>query len=90
MPFRPEETDLARVASDLVHAFVGRAPTGYLPGRTAFRDAVASSLSCSQLEAEQIVDTMMSRGFLRYEGAPSAEIDNARPWTIHPMPGAPR
>ena len=90
MPFRPEETDLAQLATELMSIFAGKPPRGYLPGRTVLRDEVASRLTCSQLEAEQIVDTMKSRGFLRYEGAVSTEIDDMRPWTINCMPGAPK
>ena len=90
MPFRPEETDLAQVASDLSGIFAGNPPAGYLLGRTALRDAVAAQLACSQLEAELIVDTMISRGFLRYEGAPATEVDDMQPWTIHRTPRPPR
>jgi hypothetical protein len=89
MAFHSEETDLGRVAKELANVFEGGPPKGYLPGRTALRDAVVSKLACSQLEAEQIVDTMISRGFLRYEGAASTEIDDLQPWSIHPTPGAP-
>jgi len=58
------------------------APVGYLPGRTALRDAVVDHLECSQLQAEEVVDTMIVQGFLRYEGAPASEIDDLRPWSV--------
>jgi hypothetical protein len=49
---------------------------------------VVSKFNCSQLEAEQLVDTMKSRGFLRYDGATSTGIDDMRSWTINCTPGA--
>jgi len=36
-------------------------------GRSIVRDIVASHLGCSLLVAEQLVDTMISRGFARLE-----------------------
>lgn len=77
-----EEMDLAGIASDLRRSFGDRPPTGYLPGKTAFRDAIMNKRDCSALEAEQIVDTMVARGFLRYQGSPSGAIDGSQPWTI--------
>lgn len=88
MRYRPEETDLAQLAAELMRVFAANPPKGYLPGRTLLRDAIASRLNCSQLEAEQLVDTMKSRGFLRYEGAASTGIDDMNPWTINRTPGA--
>jgi hypothetical protein len=79
--------DLAQVATELMRIFAGNAPRGYLPGRTLLRDAVVSKFNCSQLEAEQLVDTMKSRGFLRYDGATSTGIDDMRSWTINCTPG---
>jgi hypothetical protein len=37
---------------------------GAVVGRTRLRDAVAHELQCSQLQAEQLVDTMIGRGLL--------------------------
>ena len=82
MPFRPEAIDLARVAGELIRVFAGSPPTGYVLGKTALRDVVTNLLSCSQLEAEEVVDTMISRGLLKYEGTPSQEIDDLRSWWV--------
>ena len=87
MTFEPEEVDLAELARELDSAFEGRPPVGYLLGRTALRDATVQILQSSQLEAEDIVDTMIARGFLRYEGAPAQEVDNLRSWRISEQPG---
>jgi hypothetical protein len=55
---------------------------GYLDGRTALRDAVVEELRCSELEAEEIVDTLVARGFAHYEGNPAASIDDDRGWSL--------
>lgn len=61
--FDPEEIDLAAVAREL-RATLGAPIEGAIVGRTVVRDAVAQQLQCSLLEAEQLVDTMIGRGFL--------------------------
>jgi hypothetical protein len=75
-----EEVDLAELTSSLQQRFERAAPRGYLDGRTALRDAVADELECSELEAEDIVDTLVARGFVRYEGDPCAFMQEALPW----------
>lgn len=72
----PEEIDLAVLAASMVQAFAGSPPAGYVEGKTALRDWVVSRLDCSELEAEQIVDTMVARGFLRFTGDPGASLDD--------------
>jgi hypothetical protein len=85
MPVRVEDIDLAALAEALQRTFEGHVPTGYLPGRTVFRDAVVEELECSQLEAEQLIDTMIGRGFLRYQGDPAEQVDDlTQPWMITP------
>jgi hypothetical protein len=88
MTLRQESIDLGRVTSELTRVFAGKPPIGYLLGKTALRDAVTRFLACSQLEAEQIVDTMISRGLLEYEGQPASEIDDLHPWAIRPAPNS--
>jgi hypothetical protein len=88
MVFRPEDVDLADLADALKRIFANQPPIGYLLGRTALRDAVVDHLSCSQLEAEQLIDTMVSRGFLKYRGAPAEQIDDLGPWLIAREPSS--
>lgn len=77
-----EAIDLAALAGALADAFGGQAPEGYLRGRTALRDAVAAYAGCSDAMAEDLVETMIGRGFLRFEGDPeSITADTAR-WLI--------
>jgi hypothetical protein len=76
MSFRPEDVDLADLADALDRELEGSTPAGYVEGKTALRDLVVGLLECSELEAEQVVDTMVARGFLRFSGDPSAPIDD--------------
>jgi hypothetical protein len=82
MDFDVEEVDLASLAAALQGALGDSPLEGYVRGRTVLRDAVAEHLGCSEAEAERLVETMVGRGFLRFEGDPaSAEAGGAR-WTI--------
>ncbi len=59
-------------------------PVGYLRGRSYFRDVVAHDLRCSELEAEELVDTLELRGYLRFEGDPAERSRAESRWTVHP------
>jgi hypothetical protein len=59
----PESVDLAHVARGLRAAF-GPFVEGAVVARTLLRDEVVRLLACSQLEGENVVDTMVARGFL--------------------------
>jgi hypothetical protein len=82
MAFDPEAIDLAQITVELARLFANNPPRGYLLGKTAVRDEIVRLLDCSQLEAEELVDTMVYTGFLRYEGAPTDEVDTLRNWQI--------
>lgn len=77
-----EDVDLAALTAALRSRLSGAPPAGYLDGRTMLRDAVTRELSCSELEAEEIVDTLVAQGFLHYEGDPRAPVDDERGWSI--------
>jgi hypothetical protein len=62
----PEQVDLAALAQHL-RACLGSGVAGAVIGRTQLRDAVFDHLGCSQLEAEQLVDTLVLRGLLARE-----------------------
>ena len=61
-----EQIDLARLA-EAVQRRVDGPLEGPIVDRSIVRDIVATHLGCSMLEAEQLVDTMVSRGFARLE-----------------------
>ena len=65
----------------------GARPTQARRGATfaaepAIRDALCAQLGCSDAAAERLVETMVGRGFLRYEGDPSATESIAATWAI--------
>jgi hypothetical protein len=78
-----ESIDLAALAAKLAATFGGSAPEGYVRGRTTLRDAVAAHLGCSALMAENLVETMISRGWLRFDGDPTVASEGGR-WVISP------
>lgn len=78
MRLDPEEIDLAELAATLDSQF-SRPPLGYLEGRTVARDVVVDLLRCSELEAENIVETLVSRGFLRFH-----EEETGGLWRVDP------
>lgn len=59
-----EAIDLSAVAGTLRMRLSEAIPDA-LEGRTLMRDVVAEHLGASLLEAEEIVDTLVARGFVR-------------------------
>ncbi len=66
----PEQVDLEILTNRVAGALDQDARRGYLTGKTAVRDWVVRDQQCSQVEAESLVDTMCSLGWLRYTGDP--------------------
>ncbi|MFO7177531.1 MAG: hypothetical protein DIU78_002420 [Pseudomonadota bacterium] len=74
MAFYPEDVDLSELSRVLATTIT--APLdGYIEGKTVLRDRVERELDCSELEAEQIVDTLVARGFVYYDGNPKLPAD---------------
>jgi hypothetical protein len=79
----PESLDLEELRSKLAAHFGDVRPAGYVRGKGDLRAAVVLLLSCSELEAEQLVDTLESRGIIRYEGDRREEVDQLeRHWSL--------
>ena len=87
MDFVPEQVDLAELAQNLKRRYGAATPQGYVLGQSMFRDAIAEQLGCSELDAENLVDTMIGLGYLQFKGSPSEAIDNLEPWTISTKDG---
>lgn len=87
MALNIEEIDLAVVSSALERMFVGSPPEGYVRGRTAIRDALAQHLRCDEAEAERLVETMLGRGFLRFNGDPGIAAESGEIWIIRSEDG---
>jgi len=71
----PEEIDLNELRRQLAARFADAPPAGYVCGKGELRAAVVDILRCSELEAEQLVDTLEGRGLIRYEGDRSRTVD---------------
>ncbi|HKU36646.1 MAG TPA: hypothetical protein VJR89_00830 [Polyangiales bacterium] len=65
-----ERVDIAALLRFLATTFRDAPPQGEVVGRSQLRDAVTAELGCSQLQAEQLVDTLVMRGCLRLSRAP--------------------
>jgi hypothetical protein len=74
--------DLAELTEELRELFRAHLPSGYLQGKTEIRDAVASLLECSLLEAETLVDELESHHMIEFEGNPMEEPVLPTGWTF--------
>jgi hypothetical protein len=76
--------DLAELARMIrQHIPPGEPPVGYLRGRSYFRDVLAQALHCSDIEAEQLVDTLEMNGYLEFTGNPAERSVADSRWDIH-------
>ncbi len=71
-PFVPENVDLAEVAAFLRES-CGKTVLGSIVGRTILCDEVVRRLECSLLDGENVVDTMISRGFIVQRETPDGD-----------------
>lgn len=79
-----DRIDLADVARLIrQHIPPGEPPVGYLRGRSYFRDVLVHALRCSDMEAEQLVDTLEMQGYLHFEGDPAERSVADSRWDIH-------
>ena len=69
----PESVDLEALKS-MLRRLCGTSVAGAVIGRTRLRDEVTRHLGCSLLMAEQIVDTMIDRGFIRQQVHPDGWV----------------
>ncbi|HET7753037.1 MAG TPA: hypothetical protein VFK85_03930 [Anaeromyxobacteraceae bacterium] len=80
-----ESVDLEQLAATIRnHVPPNDPPVGWLRGRSYFRDVIAHILHCSDLEAEDLVDTLEANGYLRFEGNPSERSVADSRWTLDP------
>lgn len=77
----PEDVDLAQLCEVIRTQVPLEARSGFELGKTIIRDTIAQHLGCSTLMAEQLVDTLVLHGMLRYAGDPSASVSDA-PWLV--------
>jgi competence protein ComEC len=80
VPMNPEELDLAKLSEELHQRLGPGEPVGYLRGKAAMRDALVDARGFSQLEAEEVVDTLESQGYLHFLGDPSRPSEAESRW----------
>lgn len=61
--FAPESVDLSELSRSL-RSSLGEVVVGEVVGRTVLRDEVIARYSCSMLEAERVVDTLIALGWV--------------------------
>lgn len=79
----PEETDLQAVVEELRTALPG-GPVGYLRGKSLMRDALVERRHLSELEAEELIDTLEMNGYLHFLGDPTQRSVADAPWEVRP------
>jgi len=72
----PEDIDLDELRRELASRLRGAEPAGYVRGKGTLRSAVVEILQCSEMEAEQLVDTLEGRNLIRYQGHSRDEVDD--------------
>lgn len=70
----PEKVDLGQLKALFAKRVPAAKREGYVVGRTNLRDCVVTELNCSVAMAEQLIETMVLRGFIRFSGDPTAPV----------------
>jgi len=78
----PEEIDLQALVEELRVMLPG-GPVGYLRGKSLMRDALVDHKKISLMEAEDLIDTLESNGYLHFLGDPTQRSVADSPWEIH-------
>lgn len=67
----PEDIDLQQLTEELRAALGPGEPVGYLRGKALMRDTLVERKGFSQLEAEELIDTLELQGYLHFLGDPA-------------------
>lgn len=79
----PEDIDLQALVEELRIALPG-GPVGYLRGKSLMRDTLVARRNLSELEAEELIDTLEMNGYLHFLGDPSQRSVADAPWEVRP------
>lgn len=79
-----DDIDLQALTEDLRHRLRHGEAMGYLRGKSLMRDTLVAHHGYSELEAEELVDTLESRGFLHFLGDPSQHSVADAKWDYEP------
>ncbi len=80
----PDDLDLKELAAELKRNLGHGEPVGYLRGKSLMRDYLVASHDYSDLESEELIDTLEGQVFLRFLGDPSARSVADSRWEITP------
>jgi hypothetical protein len=80
----PEDLDLQQLTADLKNALGPGEPVGYLRGKSLMRNVLVDLKGFSELEAEELIDTLELRGFLRFLGDTTERSVADAHWDISP------
>jgi hypothetical protein len=79
-----EDLDLAALTESLRRELAPGEPIGYLRGKALMRDVLVEKRGFSELEAEELIDTLELQGFLKFLGDPSERSVADSHWAIDP------
>ncbi|AFE06357.1 MULTISPECIES: hypothetical protein [Corallococcus] len=81
-----DDLDLRQLTTQLKARLGPGEPVGYLRGKSLMRDLLLDMREnrFSELEAEELVDTLEARGFVRFLGDPAERSVADAPWDISP------
>ena len=80
----PEDIDLQQLVEELKGKFAPGEPEGYLRGKALMRDLLVADKGYSELEAEELVDTLEMNGFLRFLGDTAERSHAHSHWAVDP------
>src|SRR4051812_8594887 len=80
----PDDLDLVSLAEELKSELKPGDPVGYLRGKSLMRDVLVHDHAYSELEAEELIDTLESRGYLHFLGDPADRSKVDTHWEIAP------
>ena len=79
-----DDLDLQQLTADLKAALGPGEPIGYLRGKSLMRNLLVELKGFSELEAEELIDTLELRGFLPFLGDRTERSIPDAPWEITP------
>ncbi|MFL5321835.1 MAG: hypothetical protein ACJ790_19390 [Myxococcaceae bacterium] len=80
----PDDLDLKDLTEELQRMLAHHGPVGYLRGKSLMRDILVNHNGFSQLEAEELIDTLELQGFLHFLGNPSERSTADAGWDLDP------
>ena len=82
-PMISDDLDLQELMTALRANLGPGEPVGYLRGKSLMRDILVHRKNFSEYEAEELVDTLEMRGFLRFLGDPTERSVADSHWEFH-------